>query len=412
MRVSRTVAHVALIAAFVSSGWMSLGRLGAQAPALATFGEYASLAVDKSSLRQRGASADLIAKIDASAYRYFRLLSRQFASRTCFAFQDHRWRLPSVAVHGDAHLGQFVVTRGTYGLEDFDQSGYGPAVVDLVRYAASIHLACRQASWRCDPDRAVASYFTAYRESLDHPVPPTTPGIVQRLRQASPQSAASWLSFVDSQIQRLPSDEDEQDRRGWARFVELMTEVRPDRSPSQLEIVRLGRIDIGVGSALEKKVIMRTRGATDSPDDDLILEMRLTTRPTGTECVWRPPHGGSLHVILLTSLLGRRMPDVFGFLPQEQDQTAPEWWVQSWDSGYRELSISDITTQAELDELAADAAHQLAGHFWGTFPEPLRQYLRVAQLRAFDLVDARARQLARELAAETVAGWERFRSGS
>ena len=123
-------------------------------------------------------------------------------------------------------------------------------------------------------------------------------------------------------------------------------------------------------------------------------------------------HGGSLHVILLTSLLGRRMPDVFGFLPQEQDQTAPEWWVQSWDSGYRELSIGDIATQSELDELAADAAHQLAGHFWATFPEPLRQYLRFAQLRAFDLVESRARLLARELAAETVAGWERFRSGS
>jgi uncharacterized protein DUF2252 len=412
MRVSRTVAHVALIAAFVASEWMSFGRLQAQAPALATFGEYASLAVDKSSLRQRGASADLIAKIDASAYRYFRLLSRQFAARTCFAFQDLRWRLPNIAVHGDAHLEQFVVTRTTHGIEDFDQAGYGPAVVDLVRYAASIHLACRQASWRCDPDQAVSSYFTAYREAIDHPVPPTTPGIVQRLRQTSSESAVSWLSWVDSQIHPLPPDEDALDRRGWARFVALVSAVRQDRPSSQFEISRLGSIDIGVGSALEKKLLVRTRGATDAPDDDLILEMRLTTRPTGTECVWRPPNGGSLHVILLTSLLGRRMPDIFGFLPQEQDQSAPEWWVQSWDPGYRELSIADITTQSELDELAADAAHQLAGHFWGTFPEPLRQYLRFAQLRAFELVETRARQLARELAAETVAGWERFRSGS
>jgi hypothetical protein len=413
MPAHHLVARVAVLAAFVASGWLSLGGLAAQAPTMAPFGEYASLAVEKSSLKARGASADLVARIEASAYRYFRLLGRQFAARACFAFQDLRWRLPNLAVHGDAHVEQFVVTRTTYGIEDFDLAGYGPAVVDLVRYAASIHMACRQATWRCDPDQAVASYFKAYREAIDHAVAPAAPpGIVQRLRQESPQSTASWLALVDSQIQPLPIDEEELDRRGWARFVDLATEVRPDRPANQYAISRIGRIDIGVGSALEKKVLVRTRGASDGPDDDLILEMRLTTRPTGPECVWRPPNGGSLHVILLTSLLGRRMPDVFGFLPQEQDQTAPEWWVQSWDFGYRELSIADITTQAELDELAADAAHQLAGHFWATFPEPLRQYLRFAQLRAFELVESRARELARELAAETVAGWEHFRSGS
>jgi len=412
MPAPRAVARAVVIAALVASGSLSLDRLAAQAPGLAPFGEYVSLAVDKAALRERGASSDLLSRIDASAYRYFRLLGRQIAARTCFAFQDVRWRLPNVAVHGDAHLEQFVVTRATYGIEDFDQSGYGPAVVDLVRYAASIHVACRQAKWRCNPDEAVDSYFAAYRESLDHMVPSTTPGIVHRLRKAGPESTAAWLAWVDSQILPLPDDEADQDRRGWAEFVALATAVHPERPAREYEILRLGRIDIGVGSALEKKILIRTRGPSDAPEDDLILEMRLTTRPTGRECVWRPPHGGSLHVILLTSLLGRRMPDIFGFLPQEQDPTAPEWWVQSWDSGYREFSIDELATQTELNELAADAARQLAGHFWTKFPEPLRQYLRFAQLRAFELVDARARQLAKDLAAEAVTGWERFRSGS
>ena len=53
-------------------------------------------------------------------------------------------RLPSGAVHGDAHLEQFVVTDDDFGLADFDSAGYGPAIVDLVRYAASLHLACRE----------------------------------------------------------------------------------------------------------------------------------------------------------------------------------------------------------------------------------------------------------------------------
>ena len=423
MMCARHRAAFALVAALAAGGYLSAGAEGqtpgqaaqgppAQSPQGQAFGENVSFAVDRNALRARGASPELLAKIDASPYRYFRLLGPSFSARTCFAFQDLRWRLPSVAIHGDAHVEQFVVTRTTYGIEDFDQAGFGPAIVDLVRYAASIHVACRKTGFRCDADRAVAAYFTAYREALDHPIPPKPPAIVERLRQTSPTDTVAWLGWLDTQIRPLPSDEEAQYRRSWARFVTLLTEARPDRPASQYDISRLGRVEIGVGSALEKKVVVRTKGESDDPNDDLILETRPTTRPTGKECVWRPPHGGSLHVILFTSVIGRRMPEVFGFMPQEQDVTAPEWWVQSWEPGYRELSISDISSQTDLEELAADAAHQLAGHFWNSFPEPLRRYLRFAQLRAFDLVEARARQLAKDLGDEVAKEWERFRSGS
>ena len=69
----------------------------------------------------------------ASAFRYFRMLARQFDARTCYEFRDLRWRLPSVAVHGDAHIEQFAITDTSSRLSDFDKSGFGPSVVDLVR---------------------------------------------------------------------------------------------------------------------------------------------------------------------------------------------------------------------------------------------------------------------------------------
>ena len=59
--------------------------------------------------------------------------------------------------------------------------------------------------------------------------------------------------------------------------------------------------------------------------------------------------------------------------------------------------------------LATDAGSQLGGYFWATFPEPLRGYQRFAQLRAFELSEARARDLTRELVRETVSEWDRFR---
>ncbi len=71
--------------------------------------------------------------------------------------------------------------------------------------------------------------------------------------------------------------------------------------------------------------------------------------------------------------------------------------------------MSDVRDQADLDALATDAGTQLAGHFWPTSPEALRGHQRFTQLRAFELTEERARDLARSLAGEIVAEWNRFR---
>ena len=130
--------------------------------------------------------------------------------------------------------------------------------------------------------------------------------------------------------------------------------------------------------------------------------------PEDRGCVWRPT-GGSLNVFMLTWLLAHPLPEVFGILPNPDGDELPEIWIQSWERGYRELSVSDLRDQADLDSLAADAGTQLAGHFWATSPEALRGHQRFTQLRAFELTEERARGLARSLAGEVVAEWHRFR---
>jgi len=270
-------------------------------------------------------------------------------------------------------------------------------------------VACRNASWRCNSDEAVAAHFDAYRAALEHPVDRTAPSIVARLRADTPQDQQAWLRWADALMQPLPAGEEAALRRGWARFVQLMRDTRPDRSETFFGILRVGAVDIGVGSALETKTLIRIAGPTDAPDDDLILEARVTATPSGHECVSRPINGGSLHVLMFTALLGPRLPDVFGFMPRDGAREAPELWIQSWDPGYRELSVSDVRSQAELNELAIDAGRQLGGHFWTKFPEPLRAHQQFAQLRAYEMTHDRARQIAGELASETVTEWERFR---
>ncbi len=289
-------------------------------------------------------------------------MAEPFKHRTCEAFRDLRWRLPSAAVHGDAHLEQFVVTDDDFGLADFDHAGYGPAIVDLVRYAASLHLACREIDGGCDPDQAVAAYFNAYRTALDHPVSRTPPQIVGRLRARLGPEPDAWLTWAEGLMQPLGPAEEERVRHEWFRFVALMRETTPDRPESFYGIRRLGSVEIGLGSALEQKMLIRIEGPSDSPLDDLILEARAHSLPEYRGCVWRPT-GGSLNVFMLTSLLAHPLPEVFGVLPNPEGDELPEIWIQSWDRGYRELSLTDVHGQADLDALAADAGTQLAGHF-------------------------------------------------
>src|SRR5690606_32628419 len=144
--------------------------------------ELFNLQLDKAKLRASGASETLLDELGRSAFRYFRALAEPSKHRTCEAFRDLRWRLPSAPVHGDAHIEQFVVTDDYYGLADFDEAGFGPAIVDLVRYATSLHLACREVAGGCDAERAVSLYFDAYQAALDHPVQRRPPAIAARLR--------------------------------------------------------------------------------------------------------------------------------------------------------------------------------------------------------------------------------------
>ena len=69
----------------------------------ASFGEHASLRLTRATLRAQEASPALVEKLGSNTYRYFRLLARQFAARTCHEFRDLRWRLP-VTVDDDARI--------------------------------------------------------------------------------------------------------------------------------------------------------------------------------------------------------------------------------------------------------------------------------------------------------------------
>jgi hypothetical protein len=278
----------------------------------------------------------------------------------------------------------------------------------MVRYAASLHLTCHEVPFTCDADKLVASYFAAYRSALARAPSRNVPSLVARIRKNTSRDRREWLAWVDDRMTHVTPSEDALVRSKWALLVAKQND--PRMRPPYSDVVKVGGLRMGIGSGFDVKVLLRLRGPTDSPDDDVVIEGRSTPEPPEDPCVWRPREGRALYTLMFMSLLGPRTPEFVGVAPFDAEPESSTYWVQSWDYSYRELAISDLASERELAELAEDAGQQLGGSGWAHVPEPFRTQQRLAQIAAFDLVDVRARKLARELADETRKVWETYRA--
>ena len=97
------------------------------------------------------APANLLDELRADPFTYFRFINRAWIARVCEAFADVPG-VPIVRLHGDAHVEQFAVARGAWGLDDFDDYAQGPVFVDIIRFLGSIDLATRNRGWTRDRD--------------------------------------------------------------------------------------------------------------------------------------------------------------------------------------------------------------------------------------------------------------------
>ena len=91
------------------------------------------------------AAPELIERLRADPYNYFRFVNRPWIARVCDDLGSDLRDLPVVRLHGDAHVEQFAIAQDAWGLDDFDDSARGPAAVDIVRFLGSIDLVARRA---------------------------------------------------------------------------------------------------------------------------------------------------------------------------------------------------------------------------------------------------------------------------
>ncbi len=354
---------------------------------------------------------DLQAQLRKDPLVYFRFVNKEWAGRVCEAFRGDLHSMPSVILHGDAHVEQYALTATARGLDDFDDAAHGPSVVDIVRFLGSLDLIARRRGWEAERRRLFDSFFDGYTRALSDPAyMPPDPAVVKRLRAKPGRTREEFFAWSESLMQPVPPERLAGITRSLQLLEGLMRAVRPDLSAGYFHPKKIGVLRMGVGSVLDRKVLTRIEGPSASPADDLLLEAKELSRLETVPCLQVPLSGEVFRVINATEQIGRIRHEILLVVPRrEQRADLRDWWVRSWDETYREVTAADLASAAELAELSHDAGAQLgAANLRGSIPV-LETQLRRDELAGVRRLAPKIRKIARELTDALLAGWEELR---
>ncbi len=354
---------------------------------------------------------DLLQRIATSPFQYFRFTNPGFAAAICATFEDIFPALPTVNLHGDAHLEQFAVTDASFGLVDFDDAVGGPAVIDLLRFGVSLQIAAGERRWTAD--EALDSFFAGYQAALEDPATEgPLPAFVDRARQSFARDPDAFLASCDALMEPLLPGEQPEADAGSKRYIELMREQNPKLTRAFFATKRSGRLRGGVGSAFDERYLLRVEGPTPAPADDVVLEAKELRDLRSVPCVQAGPLGGRFRTIVGRARLGGNDDPFLAVIPRgpEESPDDPPFWVQSWQPDYRELDAAhDLTSAAELAELAYQVGLQLGRGHIRQIATPFDDQLRRAVRDMLRDYGPRIRATIDSMTERTLASWQQFR---
>ena len=350
------------------------------------------------------ASPQLLERLRADPFAYFRFVNRAWTARVCAAFADVR-DLPIVRLHGDAHVEQFALTKDAWGLTDFDDSARGPEFVDIVRFLGSIDLATRQRGWTSERAALWDRFFDGFRRGLSTPdYRPPEPDIVRHLRAQAPVTRSAFLAWGETQMAPMDDVHSKYVLESMKVVEDSIRRDHPDLAPGYFTVVRAGWGRMGVGSAVTRKVVVRVQGPTTDPEDDVLLEGKEIANLDGIDCLAPPLKTRELRVVDGTRQLGRLRHDILAAGPSNRIPTDPAeqwrgWWISNWEPSYREVHLGDLRSVRDLSGIVYDAGVQLGAG------EAKDTAVRRAALSTLARLRGRVVKETSTIVEELLAGW-------
>ncbi len=347
------------------------------------------------------ASPNLLARVTRSPFGYFRYTNEPFIRAVCRTYADTVDTMPTVNLHGDAHVEQYAVAADGRGLADFDAATLGPPIIDLARFATSLALASTDVG---GAEQAIAAFLRGYSVALDDPAASgAEPAVATRIRATFAPTAGEWLDATERLMTPMDDEKKLRMESAKAQYVTAILSQNPDLTQSFFELKRGGLLKMGLGSAHEMKFLGRFEGPTATPEDDVILEMKQMAPMPADTCI-RGRDRDPLRVVVGQSRLAMSPQRFLGYV----DVEGKTFYVHAWRVHYTELGIGDIHGADELAQVAYDVGLQLGKGHPKNIADPHGASLR-AELKALVReVGPTLPSVAKALAAHVVHAHEVF----
>ncbi|MEN8143619.1 MAG: DUF2252 family protein [Gemmatimonadota bacterium] len=355
---------------------------------------------------------DLLDRVVGSAHGYFRFINIPFSQAVCGRWAAEWADSASIAhtlrlnLHGDAHIEQYAVTELGRGLTDFDDSSTGPAALDALRFGVSLLLASRANGFEEKADESLNAFAAGYRAALEDPdAEAPEPQIARRKAASFQPDREAYFEFVSSQMEPMPEAERDRLLQSMQAYVERIRMEDPDLRDEFFDVVGTGGLKLGIGSALDRKYLVRVKGDTDDPMDDEVLEIKEVRSLAGIDCI-EASEDDPFRVLLSQARIAYRPFDHLGYMRLD----GRNFWVHAWVQNYDEIEIEEsFESPEELAEVAYDAGIQLGRGHHKMIAAPFDAQLKQAQLEFLDTHSGEVAAAARELADAVVEAWRRFR---
>jgi len=351
------------------------------------------------------AEPKLKARLREDLHAYFRFINIAFSRQVCEHFVPELSSMPTVTLHGDPHLEQYAVTDAGRGLTDFDDASTGPAVLDLVRFGVSLELGARAHGWETSFDAAFAEFLRGYQAGLgqsDLSVP--EPAAAERLRATFVESRKGFLGWATGLILPMSGQEAAELRAAVAVYTESLRQHLGNVPADFLEIQEAGPFRLGTGSALDEKYLLRVRGPSDDPLDDVVLEAKEIRSLAGVPCVTAGPKADPFRFLAGPIRVPYR-PYLGTFSMNDKS-----FWVHAWIGNYKELELGEtLESPDELLEIAFESGVQLArAHVegLGSTPDPDLAGEQIELVRA---MAPEIKATVHGLTEATILAWKEFR---
>jgi hypothetical protein len=193
---------------------------------------------------------------------------------------------------------------------------------------------------------------------------------------------------------------------------ELIDRLRTDAF-RYLTVKRAGWLNMGIGSAVKDKILIRIQGPTAELEDDELVEAKKLRDLTGLRCLEElPTTRPALRVITGARELGRLKHNILAAGPElglpemvARGRQLSDWWVRNWDPSYRELSLDDLRSVEDLAAIVYDSGVQLGA---GCIREETGSQgaERRRELASYVWLERRIRDETSRLVEQMLLGWK------